>query len=110
MKVRPILFNAGMVRALLDGSKVQTRRLMPGWQKPEPTSNDEWIGIAQKHPRYGFCVVGKTESECASELQKHGVSPHGKPGDLLYVRETSHEDIVGSISLSKYSAYFTREG
>lgn len=65
MKVRPILFSGSMVRALLDGSKAQTRRPV----KPQP-------------PAYIDSDMPGLRS------LKQRPCPHGQPGDLLYVRET----------------------
>lgn len=77
MKERPILFSAPMVRAILDGSKTQTRRVV----KPQPIYDGKFAG--------GWKVVGKNGHEAAtcgplvSEL-----CPYGQPGDRLWVRET----------------------
>ncbi|QBR31855.1 MULTISPECIES: hypothetical protein [Pseudomonas] len=94
IKERPILFSAPMVRAILEGRKTVTRRPVKGFQIPtEDTSIPEgerhrWSGTAQRDPRYGFCVFGATEAECAKELEEFAPCPYGKPGDRLYVRET----------------------
>ena len=72
MKERPILFSAPMVRALLDGSKTQTRRVV----KPTP----EWIGqsgVLSYRGRVGL---------------PHALCPYGQPGDRLWVRETWARD------------------
>ena len=71
MKERPILFSAPMVRALLDGSKTQTRRVV----KPTP----EWIGqsgVLSYRGRVGL---------------PHALCPYGQPGDRLWVRESWHQ-------------------
>jgi hypothetical protein len=60
MKERPILFSAPMVRAILDGSKTQTRRIV----KPEHVSAYH-DGVPALFKRF----------------------PYGKPGDRLWVRE-----------------------
>jgi hypothetical protein len=88
MKERPILFNAPMVRALLDGTKTQTRRVV----KPEGA-----------HHLFQFrgTTAAKGADEptgewawCGSErvVNKHIYCPYGKPGDRLWVREawTTH--------------------
>ena len=60
-----MLFKAPMVRALLDGSKTQTRRVM----KPQPYREDY---MAEDGVRRQFAML----------------SPYGQVGDLLWVRET----------------------
>jgi len=98
IKERPILFSAPMVRAILEGRKTVTRRPVKGGQIPtEDTSipvgdRQRWSAIGQRDPRYGFCVFGATEAECAKELEEYAPCPHGRRGDRLWVRET-HADI-----------------
>ena len=71
---RPILFSAGMVRALLDGRKTQTRRII----KPQPAYIDE------KGTAYQAVSIDEP-----SNLEYHPAQyPYGQPGDLLWVRES----------------------
>ena len=75
MKARPILFSAPMVRALLDGRKTQTRRVV----KPQP-----------HHGPVGQ-IVNLGGAEWAmddGDLSGLWTCPYGAPGDLLWVRET----------------------
>jgi hypothetical protein len=68
MKETGLLFKAEMVRALLDGSKTQTRRVV----KPQPTNQL-------------FRTISCWNDEAhAREWQ----CPYGQPGDRLWVRET----------------------
>lgn len=72
MKERPILFSAPMVRAILDGTKTQTRRVIKatacgGKKQVILTDNKEW---------WINCATRGT-----------GRSPYGQPGDRLWVRE-----------------------
>lgn len=76
MKATPILFNGAMVRALLEGRKTQTRRVV----KPQPKNSDG----RHASSRHGFEFFG-------GEYPEHGSvvwCPYGRPGDLLWVRET----------------------
>lgn len=79
-KERPILFSGPMVRALLDGSKTQTRRVV----KPQPIADARFVG--------GYYVPGpklKENSKIAVEAPYvHLACPYGQPGDRLWVRET----------------------
>jgi hypothetical protein len=70
-KERPILFSGPMVRAILEGRKTQTRRIV---KKEPPTviSNIRTPGEKVIVPEWWF-------SYC----------PYGQPGDRLWVRETS---------------------
>lgn len=85
MKERPILFSAPMVRALLDGTKTQTRRVM----KPQPEIRP---GSEGKHwwPATAFQSM-MTIEDCqfrGHEGMAGDACPHGGRGDRLWVRET----------------------
>lgn len=86
MKERPILMNAPMVRAVLDGSKTQTRRiaklLLPGDKN--------------------YIFSGSIE-EWASKRAAQG--PYGKPGDRLWVRETHLPKASGTIYRADFSEF-----
>lgn len=75
-KERPILFSDQMVRAILDGRKTQTRRVIKGrglWsiEDADDYSNRKWPGFEDE---YGtWC-----DMPC----------PYGAVGDRLWVRET----------------------
>lgn len=92
-KDRPILFSAPMVRALLDGSKTQTRRVAPITDlNIKPHSNDTvtW-GVSFSKPIkgvYGSHSGGRFSDETARRIIASQFCPHGKPGDQLWVRET----------------------
>ncbi len=88
MKERGILFSGPMVRAILSGSKSQTRRVVT----PQPT-----------HPHIVACPNGAEwgepdaflwDAQWEDEQGRHGEfvdsvrCPFGGPGDRLYVRET----------------------
>jgi hypothetical protein len=78
-KERPILFSGPMVRALLDGSKTQTRRVV----KPQPIEDARFVG--------GYYVPGPKRTETSKIAVEapyvHLACPYGQPGDRLWVRE-----------------------
>lgn len=85
MAERPILFQGAMVRAILDGSKTQTRRVC----KPAATLS---AVVAVQDPdeqppgqRPPYLTPGWFGDE-DGEVQFF--SPYGAPGDRLWVRET----------------------
>ena len=79
LKARPILFNTEMVRAILEGKKTETRRLL----KPQPTysSND---GFSWKGATYGTDLPPTIKG---ASYNFRRAAPY-QPGDILYVRET----------------------
>lgn len=90
-KVRPMIFNAEMVQALLSGRKVITRRPVPDWQLPKLTCDGEdYMSIGMRHRRWGFGLFGKTPDEAMQQYNKgHScLCPFGRAGDYLYVRES----------------------
>jgi hypothetical protein len=72
MSERPILFSGPMVRAILAGTKTQTRRVVKLLEGFEPSGSTMHWPHAQK--RAGVTVPLKC--------------PYGQPGDRLWVRET----------------------
>lgn len=85
---RPILFSAPMIRALLDGSKTQTRRIL----KPQPELFEVSPGK--------LCDVGVMDGRVWKGSNGTGILtnqriPYGVSGDLLWVRETWLEGYVG---------------
>lgn len=82
MKERPILFSAPMVRAILEGRKTQTRRIV----KPQP----EKLPIRVQEAALAVLHEGKfhfqrNDGTLIGAWEKQ--SPYGQPGDRLWVRE-----------------------
>ncbi len=75
MSVKPILFNTEMVRAILDGRKSCTRRLIKS--NVDAVLNSPYY---MKHP----------EVKDAWLIRRLCKAPY-EPGDILYVRETWHK-------------------
>ena len=85
---RQILFSGPMVRALLAGTKTQTRRVVkpqpPGlWMKPETAV------ITDHHGRWAFSRIAPNGLAVAWPRGTDSIKcPYGVPGDTLWVRET----------------------
>ncbi|MGC8116001.1 hypothetical protein ACP3VQ_13355 [Metapseudomonas otitidis] len=97
-----------MVRAILSGQKTVTRRVIKPFQVPTLDDDGRWYSVAQRHPKWGFAVDGDTERECANALAGSLCCPYGKPGDWLWVREST-ESYLGlspckAVELSRYCA------
>ena len=75
MKERPILFSSPMVRAILEGRKTMTRRVV----KPDPAGC--WKKAFYNGDGFHFETCGGVQSNIIQ-------CPYGHPGDRLWVRET----------------------
>lgn len=87
MKCLPILFSGPMVRAILDGLKTQTRRVI----KPQPPMGCRYvINGAHAHALCMAEVDGHTllVPPTPTSIDHRMACPYGKPGDRLWVRET----------------------
>lgn len=83
MKILPILFNTEMVRAILDGRKTTTRRLI----RPRYKEDESGFKI-MTNMGTGERWVEKVDEEEMSFDPPRYINPPYQPGDILYVRET----------------------
>ncbi len=72
MKKRPILFNSEMVRAILEGRKTETRR------------------VIRDQPNYNL-KYGQTHKDLEKNILRR--CPYGQVGDRLWVRELHYYDV-----------------
>jgi len=77
-KERPILFSATMVRALLAGTKTQTRRVV----KPKHLPEGHWM-VETRGSRHELTHWDNDTADTSLIA-----CPYGQPGDRLWVRET----------------------
>ncbi len=82
MKERPILFSAPMVRALLAGTKTQTRRLLK--LPKEYAAGDLSKAFPDNTSPFGACLKVPLD-----DTTQRVFCPHGSPGGRLWVRETT---------------------
>jgi len=116
MTEHPIIFSGAMIRAIIDGRKTQTRRIM----KPQPPENCGRLIVGNYHPTL---IDGHGEEQPGPETfgaySEDGAwalrCPYGSPGDGLWVRETwshdapsltecrrAHEDALPGVSCGPY--------
>jgi len=79
MKTHPILFNGDMVRAILEGRKSQTRRILKGSTEHKGEYNPAYLERHKDDPGW------------------KKICPYGQPGDLLWVREGFTKSVSGKI-------------
>lgn len=109
MKEKPILFSAPMVRAILDGTKTQTRRVfkyagMPTDEQPQhicQAGDGGWVAWFGDD-KSGFDWAAFTKKAYPG---KEGIAcPYGQPGDRLWVRETWAGWLAGDFPNINYRA------
>jgi hypothetical protein len=94
VKEHPVLFSGPMIRAILEGRKTQTRRVI----KPQPGAlwGKKTFAVCREPDDYEVApgtwmcfqkwdVMGEFTEYDATPI---GKCPYGKPGDRLWVRET----------------------
>lgn len=93
VRERPILFSGEMVRAILNGRKTQTRRVI----KPQPYPNGWKFDGDKIHCWNDYLPPSATLLDVGSGRDRYTTSdvegwetdcPYGAPGDRLWVRET----------------------
>lgn len=85
MRERPILFSGEMVRAILEGRKTQTRRVIspqPAWD----AVREEWTYEDRRGVSRWSGPMGP--AACSLHYGLLPSCPYGAPGDRLWVRET----------------------
>lgn len=86
IKDRPILFSSAMVRAILDGRKTQTRRVV----KPQPRFATGCPCCTEER------FLNSSQADRFSSKHWGFRCPYGDPGDHLWVRETwvEYDDVI----------------
>ncbi|HHT0061530.1 TPA: hypothetical protein ACTXAJ_004420 [Raoultella planticola] len=106
MKERGMIFNADMVRAILDGRKTQTRRIMKPQPEPCPRGGHWW-------PSNVFKTMLHVEDEMQNGKGGWGglvgdACPFGDVGDRIWVREAFASGLSTKSTLA-YRATHKRE-
>ena len=100
-KERPILFSGPMVRAILDGRKTQTRRIVKFVQfDRSDTPGYDW--------HFRGTAKGTKRSSLWQDMRHEQIlsmCPYGKPGDRLWVRETHCKYGSGYIYRAEYGTH-----
>lgn len=110
-RILPILFNTDMVRAILDGRKTVTRRVVKSPPHPEMPDNHNycqmplWMRIGKDE--YDFRTLHYMDVTKQNPFKQikyfESLAPFDK-GDILYVRETWREHSPGFDYLFIYKA------
>ena len=79
IKEKPILFSTSMVKAILEGRKTQTRRIIPICKSPTWARYLDWEMKQADHP-----------------LLTRILEQYYQPGQRLWVRETLQKSLTGT--------------
>lgn len=101
MAIKPILFNTEMVRAILEGRKSCTRRLV----KPQPDEKHTYpLGfVTDSTEKKEVGCFGFAANEYGGSIQYVKPPYRYAPGDILYVRETWCKGLKRYIYRADYS-------
>lgn len=89
MRERPIIFNTRNVRAILDGRKIQTRRVIK--------IQEDWWNYVIPHSGGGWRAT-EADPNLSPECVNRGFNcPYGQVGDKLWVRESFKIFSLGGI-------------
>jgi len=111
MKERPILFSGEMVRAILEGRKTMTRRVM----KDIPTDGLVYDASEKSRRVHGaYHGFHPQNSNCASSHSEFFLCPYGEVGDRLWVKEAhyafGHWEHIGQTKTGKKKWGFVYDG
>ena len=112
MAEKPIIFSTEMVRAILEGRKTMTRRVV----KPQPSHDvfvpDEgFIHCTEDGTICGQYLVLNPPDDACAEVAEFPVKSRYKPGDVLWVREAwCKNENPNSPNYGGYEYYADYEG
>ncbi len=98
MKEHPIIFTTESVKAILDGRKTMTRRVI---KNPRRTPASNPISSLSAHSRVYSMGDIERELELAKDMKPNFTCPYGQAGDRLWVRATWAKNFKGQM-LFKY--------
>lgn len=110
MKERGIIFSAPMVKAIAEGRKTQTRRVvrtrLNTWHIDRLLADWSLSGLRQHADAHG-CAVFYVQTDVDNRDRETVHCPYGKPGDKLWVRETWREGTptINGPDLDSHIAY-----
>ena len=100
MRESPILFSAPMVRAILDGSKTATRRVV------KPYRGHPLVNLAVAEPSLSYSGLHNDAASWGYEFVDDGapaslaawpeLCPYGQPGHRLWIKERWHPSVAHS--------------
>lgn len=97
---KPILFKDDMIRAILEGRKTQTRRVM---KVQPPTDNHQLLTIMSstdrsKEGKSHWAILNDEKTSVIDGHNQFFSCPYGQPGDRLWVRENFLQLMHGQVT------------